>query len=86
VEIVIGLDPQRDHSEIEALGLKPLTNEFLEMMLVPRYEAAGFEILEKGMLDPAAWPKLKTSWAKRLRGGAGRALIYIIARAVEVQA
>ncbi|HXV98957.1 MAG TPA: class I SAM-dependent methyltransferase [Anaerolineae bacterium] len=85
VEVVIGLDPQRDQSEIEALGLKPLTNEFLEMTLIPRYEAHGFEVLEKRVLAPAEWPKLKTSWAKRLRGGAGRTLIYIIARAVKVQ-
>jgi 16S rRNA (adenine(1408)-N(1))-methyltransferase len=84
LEIVIGLDPQRDRSEIEGLGLKPLTKEFLEMKLVPRYEAHGFEVLEKGVLDPAEWPTLKTSWAKRLRGGTGRALIYIIALAVEV--
>ena len=36
LEIVIGLDPERDQSEIKALGLKPLTHEFLEMTLVPR--------------------------------------------------
>ncbi len=86
LEIVIGLDPERDQSEIEALGLKLLTNEFLEMTLAPRYETNGFAVLEKGVLAPAEWPKLKTSWAKRLRGSTGRALIYLIARAIEVQA
>jgi len=85
LEIVIGLDPERDQSEIKALGLKPLTHEFLEMRLAPRYAANGFAVLEKGELAPAEWPKLKTSWAKRLRGNAGRALIYILARAIEVQ-
>jgi len=85
VEIIIGLDPKRDQSEIEALGLKPLTNEFLERTLVPRYEASGFEVLEKGGLAPSEWPKLRTSWAKRLQGGEGRSLIYLIAQAREVQ-
>jgi 16S rRNA (adenine(1408)-N(1))-methyltransferase len=82
VEIIIGLDPNRDRVEIEALGLPPLTPEFLERTLVPRYEANGFEVLEHGVLGPAEWPQVKTSWAKRLRGGTGRSLIYLIARAV----
>ena len=86
VEIIIGLDPKRDQSEIEALGLPTLTDEFLEMRLVPRYEASGFEVLECGVLAPEEWPKLRTSWAKRLQGSAERALIYLIARATEVRA
>ena len=86
LEVIIGLDPQRDQSEIAGLGLEPITAEFLAMTLVPRYEAVGFAVLEKGLLSPAEWPQLKTSWAKRLQGGAGRALIYLIAQAVEVQA
>lgn len=86
VEIIIGLDPKRDRSEIETLGLPALTDEFLETSLVPRYEASGFEVLEQGVLGPSEWPKLKTSWAKRLHGGAGRTLIYLIARAAEVRA
>jgi 16S rRNA (adenine(1408)-N(1))-methyltransferase len=82
LEIILGLDPTRDSSEIEALGLRPLTPEFLEMTLVPRYEASGFEVLEKGLLAPSEWPKLKTSWAKRLQGNAGRTLVYLIAQAI----
>ena len=71
VEIIIGMDPNRDQSEIETLGLKPLTPEFLERTLVPRYEASGFEVLERGVLGPSEWPELRTSWAKRLQGGLG---------------
>lgn len=84
LEVIFGLDPERDQSAIEALGLRPITADFLEMVLVPRYEVAGFEVLAKGMLLPGEWPKFKTSWAKRLHGGAGRALTYIIAQAVEI--
>ena len=50
VEIITGLDPKRDQAEIEALALPKLTKEFLEMSLVPRYEASGFEGLEQEVL------------------------------------
>jgi 16S rRNA (adenine(1408)-N(1))-methyltransferase len=81
LEVVIGLDLARDKSAIEALDLKSLTDEFLEVTLIPRYEASGFEVLEKGVFAPSDWPRLETSWAKRLQGGAGRTLIFLIARA-----
>jgi hypothetical protein len=81
LEVVIGLDLARDKSAIEALGLKSLTNEFLERTLIPRYEASGFEVLEKGVFAPSDWPKLRTSWAKRLRSSAERPLVYLMARA-----
>jgi 16S rRNA (adenine(1408)-N(1))-methyltransferase len=84
MEIILGLDPERDRSEIEALGLKPLTSHFLEATLIPRYEASGFKVLDKGMFSPAEWPNLKTSWAKRLQGNTDRVLTYIIAQAVEL--
>jgi 16S rRNA (adenine(1408)-N(1))-methyltransferase len=80
VEIIIGLDPERDQSAIETLGLELLTPEFIEKTLVPRYEASGFEVLKYGVLGPSDWPKLTTSWARRLQGNPGRVLTYLIAR------
>ena len=79
LEVVIGLDPERDRTEIERLGLKPLTAEYLEAELFPRYQAAGFEDIRGGLMAQADWPEMKSSWARRLRGNAGRALVYIIA-------
>lgn len=81
LEIIIGLDPERDRSEIERLRLRSLSVEYIETELTPHYQAAGFEVLESGALAQSDWPKIQTSWAKRLRGNEGRALIYIIARA-----
>jgi 16S rRNA (adenine(1408)-N(1))-methyltransferase len=81
LEIVIGLDHQRDRSEIERLGLPPLSPRFLKGVLEPRYQAAGFEVTETGLLSPSEWPPLRTSWGQRLRGGVGRSLLYIVARA-----
>lgn len=82
LEVVIGLDPERDRFEIERLGLQSISIKYIDSILTPNYRSAGFEILERGMLSPSEWPKLQTSWAKRLKGSTGRSLIYIIAQAV----
>lgn len=82
LEVVIGLDPERDRSEIERLGLpESISTAYIDSTLAAHYREAGFEILERGRLSPSEWPKVQTSWAKRLKGNAGRSLIYIIARA-----
>jgi hypothetical protein len=83
LEVVIGLDPSRDRSEIERLGLPALSTDYLDSVLLPRYRDAGFEIFERGTLLPAAWPTLHTSWARRLQGNINRSLFYFIARAIE---
>jgi len=81
LEVVIALDPERDRAEIERLGLAPLSLEFLETILIPRYRAAGFDVVESGSSPPSEWPPIHTSWSQRLRGNAGRSLTYLIARA-----
>ncbi len=81
-EVVTGLDPERDQSEIERLGLTSLSLEFIDEVLGPRYAAAGFELVERGILAPAEWPEINTSWAKRLHGNDHRAITYIIFRAI----
>jgi 16S rRNA (adenine(1408)-N(1))-methyltransferase len=83
LEVVIGLDPERDRSEIERLGLPHLSPAYIDSVLSDRYTGAGFEILEKGMLSPSEWPSLRTSWARRLRGNVKRSLLYLVARADE---
>jgi len=85
LEIIIGLDPEHDRSEIARLGLKLFSTDYVDQELNPRYQAAGFEILERGVLAQSEWAKLRTSWAKRLRGNEGRTLVYIIARAITVK-
>lgn len=85
LEVVIGLDPERDRSETERLGLQPLSLTYIDSILRSNYSDAGFEILERGAISPSEWPELQTSWAKRLRGSASRSLVYIVARAVEIK-
>ena len=81
LEVLIGLHPDRDLAEIARLELPPLTTEYLDEVLVPKYRAAGFEIVERGTISPLNWPELASSWAKRLSHSAERNLIYLIARA-----
>lgn len=78
LEVLIGLDPERDRNEIERLGL---STELADPEITARYRSAGFEVIEQGVLEQSEWPKLQTSWAKRLKGNQARNLIYIIARA-----
>ena len=79
LEVIIGLDPDRDRSEVERLELQPLSVAYIDSVLTRNYKDAGFQILERGVLPPSEWPKLQTSWSKRLRGGVNRSLVYIIA-------
>ena len=79
LEVVIGIDPVRDQSEIERLGITPLTLEFIDSVLAKNYTVAGFEIIERGILTSSQ--SLDTSWAKRLQGNEQRQITFIIARA-----
>ena len=81
LEVVIGLDPVRDRSEMERLGLTQLSVEFVDRELIPKYAAAGFQTIERGVFTASEWPELNTSWAKRLEGNERRAITYLIARA-----
>ena len=80
LEVVIGIDPVRDQSEIERLGITPLTLEFIDSVLAKNYTVAGFEIIERGILTSSQ--SLDTSWAKRLQGNELRRISFIVARAV----
>lgn len=81
LEVILGLDPERDRTEMERLGLEPLSVAYIDSTLKPRYREAGFEVTERSMLPEEDWLRLQTSWAKRLRGGGRRSVFYIVARA-----
>ena len=78
LEIVIGIDPERDKNEVERLGVPELTPVFLHSYLVPKYKAAGFDLLDCEMLTNAEWSQLETSWAKRLGGNDNRSVWYLV--------
>lgn len=82
LEVVLGLDPDRDQSEFQRLALVPLSLEHIDRVLTPKYAAAGFELTERAILPPAEWPEFNTSWAKRLHQNERRRITYVIGRAV----
>ena len=84
VEVVYGLDPDRDGAEIQRLELEALSPELRAETVLRGYSEAGFTVLESGMLAPNEWvclDTLNTSWAQKLRHGTSRSLTYLIARA-----
>lgn len=81
LEVVIGIDPKRDQTEVERLNLPELSAEYIKKILAPKYEAAGLLIRESGIVRPGDWGHLRSSWARRLKGNDQRAVVYFIAEA-----
>ncbi|MGI8897018.1 MAG: hypothetical protein ACR2IB_01370 [Pyrinomonadaceae bacterium] len=82
LEIIIGFDPVRDVSELKRLEIHSLSLDHIDSFLAPRYETSGFAIIARGVLPQSEWASVQTSWARRLKGRAGRSLTHIIARAM----
>jgi 16S rRNA (adenine(1408)-N(1))-methyltransferase len=85
LEVVVALHPERDHAELQRLGLGLLSLEYIDSVLAPRYRDAGFEVRERGVLADPECAGLKTAWASRLRASAGRTVFYMVAQAVEAE-
>ena len=81
LEVVIGVDADRDRTEVERLGLPNISLDYLTSVLKPRYAASGLAITEKGKLAASEWPHLQSSWARRLSGNDRRQVVYFIAEA-----
>ncbi len=82
LEIVIGIDPERDQGEIERLGLPELSKHYIENSLSLRYRDAGFELAENRQLSANEWSRFETSWARKLSGNSMRSVVYLVMRAV----
>ena len=81
LEIIIGIDQERDKTEVERLGLPRLSSEYLQKTLIPKYQKAGFEILKSGALNPSEWSRLETSWARKLQSNDNRQCVYLVMQA-----
>ncbi|MCX6046914.1 MAG: class I SAM-dependent methyltransferase [Chloroflexi bacterium] len=84
LQILLGLDPVRDQTEIARLGLNALSEIYLDQVLLPRYQNAGFAVTKKQVLSSAEWSQVASSWAKRLRGNSERRLLSLTAHALEI--
>jgi 16S rRNA (adenine(1408)-N(1))-methyltransferase len=86
LEVIIGLDPGRDVSELDRLAIPTMSIDYIDTLLAPRYRDAEFEVIERGVVPSSEWPKIKSSWARRLKESESRPLTYIIARATTAEA
>ncbi len=78
LEVIIGIDPERDRGEIERLGVPELTPVILHSFLIPKYAAAGFSVIrECRELDRAEWSAIETSWARKLSTGTTRRVLLM---------
>ena len=84
LKVLIGLDAERDRSEIERLALPPLSIHYVNAFLVTKYRNAAFEIVETENLPPSSLRELHTSWARRLQGS-NRSFMRITARAIPLR-
>lgn len=82
LNVILGLDPVRDRSEMERLQLSELSNDYVETKLAARYRNAGFEIVRSESVR-ASDLKVETSWARRLQGNDKRLITRFQARAVK---
>lgn len=83
LEVVLGVDAARDHTEVRRLGLPEISLDYLTSVLEPRYAACRLVIKEKGKLAAHEWQHLRSSWARRLSGNDRRQVVYFIAEAQE---
>ncbi|MFN2578923.1 MAG: methyltransferase domain-containing protein [Pyrinomonadaceae bacterium] len=81
LEVVIGIDPDRDRAELKRLSLPSVSPDYLKNVLAPNYEAAGFHLRESGAIAPGDWSHFECSWARRLKGNDQRQVVYFIAEA-----
>lgn len=81
LEINLGIDTERDKTEIERLGIPALTENYIQNVLFPEYQSLGFTYLRHHRLEAPEWQKIETTWAKKLQGGSGRMVTRLVFRA-----
>src|SRR5262245_41612860 len=82
IEIVIGIDPDRDTAELARLEVPDLRANDVQAELIQKYASGGFSIREHGELERPEWSLLETSWARRLQGNKARSVVYLVGDAV----
>lgn len=70
--ITIGIDPLRDRSELDRLGIPDVNLNYLTSTLAARYRESGFRLAECTEIPANEWSRIETSWARKLGGNAQR--------------
>lgn len=82
LEIVAGLDAERDRAELARTGVPAASPEQIIRRLVQEYEIQRFKCLEARTLTPSQCGRIETTWARRLHKSANREFFFILFRAV----
>jgi 16S rRNA (adenine(1408)-N(1))-methyltransferase len=82
LELVFGVDPERDMSEFARLEIPDLSLSYFKNTLTSRYNAAGFETVDIRQLSRDVWANIQTSWARKLRSGSTRQVTMMTFRAI----
>lgn len=82
LEIVIGVDSERDRSELDRLGVPKMTSDHFDNVLIPRYTKCGFQHIEWRELKPDEWRKFETTWARKLSRNESRKVFYFSFEAI----
>jgi 16S rRNA (adenine(1408)-N(1))-methyltransferase len=82
LEVVMSFHPERDRSELERLGLSPVSISDIDTLLAPRYQAAGFDVTERAVMAAPAWTRFQTTWGKRLRSDSSRVVVFLRCQAL----
>jgi 16S rRNA (adenine(1408)-N(1))-methyltransferase len=85
LKVLIGLDLERDRSEITRLALPEFDAGYIDSVLVKVYRKAGFDLIQMENIAASDQSEFQTSWAGRLRLSSHRVFIRITARATDVQ-
>ena len=83
LEVVIGVDPDRDKTELDRLDIPDLSDHYVGTVLMEKYTNSGFEIKQHGLLEHSEWSRLETSWARKLQVNKDRKVFYLVGEAVK---
>jgi 16S rRNA (adenine(1408)-N(1))-methyltransferase len=79
--VVFGVDPVRDRTEIQRLGLPSVTDAHLASRLAEGYADAGFTLTSVRPMSREEVIHMPSTWARRLAHGSERNIIQLEARA-----
>ena len=82
LEVVIGIDSEKDKTEIDRLRIQDLSDKYARAILTEKYAAAGFEVTECRALDRSEWERLESSWARKLKTNRNRSVFYLVGEAI----
>ena len=72
LKIAVGIDPNRDQTELERLGIPKLDLVHFESSISAVYLEAGLHMTEFRELEAREWARIETSWARKLGGNESR--------------